>query len=67
MTVEEGVKERIDASQRLLTLAMLAVVIMFFFLAWRLADSLLRPIKAMTASAVAWRGSFAEVPPMATE
>jgi two-component system, NtrC family, sensor histidine kinase KinB len=52
-TAEENVRARIAASLRLLTLAMVAVILLFFFLAWRLADSLLRPIKAMTATAVA--------------
>jgi NtrC-family two-component system sensor histidine kinase KinB len=53
LTAEQGVKARIDASLRLLMIAMVAAVILFFFLAWRLADSLLRPIQAMTTSAVA--------------
>lgn len=53
LTAEKGVKTRIDASLRLLMIAMVAAVVLFFFLAWRLADSLLRPIRAMTVSAVA--------------
>ncbi|MEO7413524.1 MAG: ATP-binding protein [Opitutaceae bacterium] len=53
LTAEQGVKTRIDASLRLLMIAMVAAVVLFFFLAWRLADSLLRPIQAMTTSAVA--------------
>lgn len=53
LTAEKGVKTRIDASLRLLMIAMVAAVVLFFFLAWRLADSLLRPIRALTVSAVA--------------
>jgi two-component system, NtrC family, sensor histidine kinase KinB len=53
LTAEKDVNTRIDASLRLLTIAMIAAVLLFFFLAWRLADSLLRPIQAMTISAVA--------------
>lgn len=53
LTAEQGIKARIDASLHLLTIAMVAAVLLFFFLAWRLADSLLRPIQAMTTSAVA--------------
>ena len=50
---EARVKARIDRSLRLLIAAMAGVVVLFFYLAWRLADSLLRPIQALTASAVA--------------
>src|SRR4051812_26782868 len=53
LAAEQDVKTRIDGSLRLLTIAMVAAVLLFFFLAWRLADSLLRPIQAMTTSAVA--------------
>jgi signal transduction histidine kinase len=50
---ETRMKTRIDESLRLLIAAMLTAVLLFFYLAWRLADSLLKPIQAVTASAVA--------------
>lgn len=50
---ETRVKSRIDDTLRLLIAAMLVAVGLFFFLAWRLADSFLRPISALTTSAVA--------------
>jgi NtrC-family two-component system sensor histidine kinase KinB len=53
LTAEQAVKARIDASLRLLMIAMVAAVILFFFLSWRLADSFLRPIQALTSTAVA--------------
>lgn len=53
LTAEQAVKARIDASLRLLLIAMVAAVILFFFLSWRLADSFLRPIQALTTTAVA--------------
>jgi two-component system, NtrC family, sensor histidine kinase KinB len=53
LMAEKAVKARIDASLRLLMIAMVAAVILFFFLSWRLADSLLRPIQTMTRTAVA--------------
>jgi NtrC-family two-component system sensor histidine kinase KinB len=53
LMAEQGVKARIEASLKLLMIAMVAAVLLFFFLAWRLADSLLKPIQALTVSAVA--------------
>jgi signal transduction histidine kinase len=50
---ETRMKARIDESLRLLIAAMLTAILLFFYLAWRLADSLLKPIQAVTASAVA--------------
>jgi len=50
---ETRMKARIDESLRLLIAAMLAAVLLFFYLAWRLADSFLKPIQAVTASAIA--------------
>ncbi len=50
---EARMKARIDESLRLLLAAMLGAVGLFFYLAWRLADSFLRPIQAVTASALA--------------
>ena len=50
---ETRMKTRIDESLRLLIAAMLTAVLLFFYLAWRLADSFLKPIQAVTASAVA--------------
>ena len=50
---EARVKGRIDDSLHLLVAAMVVVVALFFYLAWRLADAFLRPIQALTASAVA--------------
>lgn len=50
---EARVKTRIDDSLRLLVAAMIVVVVLFFYLAWRMADAFLRPIQALTASAVA--------------
>ena len=50
---ETRMKARIDESLRLLIAAMLAAVLLFFYLAWRLADSFLKPIQAVTASALA--------------
>jgi signal transduction histidine kinase len=50
---ETRMKARIDDSLRLLVAAMLGAVLLFFYLAWRLADSFLKPIQAVTASAVA--------------
>ena len=53
---EARVTSRIDDTLRLLVAAMLVAVGLFFFLAWRLAESFLRPISALTASAVALGG-----------
>ena len=50
---EARVQTRIDRTLHLLFAAMVVVVALFFYLAWRLADSFLRPIQALTASAVA--------------
>ena len=50
---ETRMKSRIDDSLRLLVIAMIGAVLLFFYLAWRLADSFLKPIQAVTASAVA--------------
>jgi NtrC-family two-component system sensor histidine kinase KinB len=50
---ETGVKERTNETLRLLLIAMLATVGLFFILAWRLAGGLLGPIKTLTTSAVA--------------
>jgi signal transduction histidine kinase len=50
---ETRIKARIDDTLHLFIAAMLLAVGLFFFLAWRLADSFLRPIQAVTASAVA--------------
>ncbi len=50
---ENRVKARIDDNLHLLIAAMVVVVVLFFYLAWRLADTFLRPIQALTASAVA--------------
>lgn len=44
---------RTEKTLRLLFAAMLVAVGLFFFLAWRLGNSLLQPIKAITESAVA--------------
>ncbi|MDB6128594.1 MAG: integral rane sensor signal transduction histidine kinase [Verrucomicrobia bacterium] len=49
-------KSRIDEALRLLVAAMVGAVVLFFFLAWRLANSFLQPIRAITASAVALGG-----------
>jgi len=53
---ETRIKERIGDSLQLMIAAMLVAVILFFYLAWRLANSFLRPIQAVTASAVALGG-----------
>ena len=53
---ETRVKARIDDTLRLMIGAMLASVVLFFYLAWRLGDSFLRPILALRASAVALGG-----------
>ncbi|MEO6874483.1 MAG: ATP-binding protein [Opitutaceae bacterium] len=50
---EARVKARIDRTLNWLVVAMVAVVLLFFFLAWRMADAFLRPIRALTVSAVA--------------
>ena len=50
---ETRIKARIDDTLHLFIAAMLLAVGLFFFLAWRLADSFLRPIQAVTASAAA--------------
>ena len=50
---ETRMRDRIDASLRLLVGAMLGAVALFFYLAWRLAHSFLQPIQALTASATA--------------
>ncbi len=52
-TAEMGVKERTNDTLRLLFSAMIATVVLFFILAWRLAGGLLGPIKTLTVSAVA--------------
>jgi signal transduction histidine kinase len=53
---ENRVKNRIDGTLHLLIAAMVVVAVLFFSLAWRLADAFLRPIQALTASAVALGG-----------
>lgn len=50
---EARVKSRIDDTLHLLIAAMVVVVVLFFYLAWRMADAFLRPIQALTATAVA--------------
>ena len=50
---ENRVKTRIDDNFHLLVAAMVVVVVLFFYLAWRLADSFLKPIQALTTSALA--------------
>jgi signal transduction histidine kinase len=50
---EMGIQARTDKMFRLLAAAMVAAVVLFFFLSWRLANSLLEPIKLITESAVA--------------
>jgi len=57
---EARVQTRIDRTLHLLFAAMAVVVGLFFYLAWRLADSFLRPIQALTASAVALGGGDLE-------
>jgi len=57
---EARVQARIDRTLHLLFAAMVVVVGLFFYLAWRLADSFLRPIQALTASAVALGGGDLE-------
>ena len=47
------IQVRTEETLRLLFAAMLVAVGLFFFLAWRLGNSLLAPIKALTESAVA--------------
>ena len=47
------VRARTASTLRLLLFAMLAAVLLFFFLSWSLAGRLLQPIKAVTASALA--------------
>jgi signal transduction histidine kinase len=47
------VEGRTQVALRWMLFAIAAAVLLFFFLAWRLASSLLRPIKAVTASATA--------------
>ncbi|MBS0662326.1 MAG: HAMP domain-containing protein [Verrucomicrobia bacterium] len=53
---EERMKARIDQSLRLMIGAMVVAVVMFFYLAWRMTNAFLRPIQALTASAVALGG-----------
>ena len=53
---ENRVKTRIDHTLHLLIAAMVVVVVLFFYLAWRMADSFLKPIQALTASAAALGG-----------
>ena len=50
---ENRVKTRIDDTLHLLIAATVVVAVLFFYLAWRMADSFLKPIQALTASAVA--------------
>ncbi|MDB6094658.1 MAG: integral rane sensor signal transduction histidine kinase [Verrucomicrobia bacterium] len=50
---EARMKARIDDSLRLLLAAMLLAVLLFFYLAWRMANSFLKPIQALTVSATA--------------
>ncbi|HWA10385.1 MAG TPA: ATP-binding protein [Opitutaceae bacterium] len=50
---ERRIQARTEDTLRLLFAAMLVAVALFFFLAWRLASSLLEPIKALTDSAMA--------------
>jgi NtrC-family two-component system sensor histidine kinase KinB len=57
---ETRIKARIDDTLRLFIAAMVIAVVLFFFLAWRLAESFLRPIQAVTASAVALGGGDLE-------
>ena len=57
---ENRVKTRIDDNLHLLVAAMVVVVVLFFYLAWRLADSFLKPIQALTTSAVALGGGDLE-------
>jgi len=57
---ETRMKVSIDDSLRLLVGAMLVAVVLFFYLAWRLANSFLRPIQELTASAVALGGGDLE-------
>jgi NtrC-family two-component system sensor histidine kinase KinB len=51
--VQLRMQNRIDDSLRLLLAAMLTAVVLFFFLAWRLASAFVRPIQALTTEAVA--------------
>ncbi len=53
---EERMKARIDQSLRLMIGAMVVAVLLFFYLAWRMTDAFLRPIQALTTSAVALGG-----------
>lgn len=57
---EARMRARIDEALRLLVAAMLGAVVLFFYLAWRLANSFLKPIQALTASAVALGGGDLE-------
>jgi len=50
---EKRVKTRIDDNLHLLITAMVVVVVVFFYLAWRMTEYFLRPIQALTTSAVA--------------
>ncbi|MES1166477.1 MAG: histidine kinase dimerization/phospho-acceptor domain-containing protein, partial [Pseudomonadota bacterium] len=52
-TAEMRIQARTEDTLHLMLAAMLVAVVLFFFLAWRLASSLLAPIKAVTESAVA--------------
>ena len=57
---ENRVKTRIDDTLHLLIAAMVVTAVLFFYLAWRMADSFLKPIQALTASAVALGGGDLE-------
>ena len=57
---ETRVKTRIDDTLHLFIAAMVVAVGLFFYLAWRMADAFLRPIQALTASAVALGGGDLE-------
>jgi signal transduction histidine kinase len=53
LEAENRVRTRIDDNLHLLVAAMVVVVVLFFYLAWRMADAFLKPIQALTTSAVA--------------
>ena len=52
-SAELGVQDRTDEMLRLLVGAMIVAIGLFFYLSWRLANSLLEPIQTITESAVA--------------
>ena len=49
----ERVERRVELAQRVLIAAIAGAVVLSLLIAWRMAASLLKPIKALTASAVA--------------